>query len=123
MNLSRKLKQFWHGDLLLQEVERVPRNAKRISGNIIAMGEATNHAHRVDGGSCVLWEYQKHFWNKNETPTMIVEIVDPATLVHVDVTTNEMADHSPVELPKGIYEVIRQVEQDPFTQEARFVLD
>lgn len=119
----KKLKQFWHGDLLLQEVERVPLKSKKLRTNVIAMGEATNHAHRVDGGKCILWEHNSRPWNKDWPPTIIVEIVDPATLVHVDVVTGEMADHSPVELPVGIYEVIRQVELDPFTRDNRYVLD
>lgn len=112
--------QYRHGDLLLVRVDKVPRGAKKTNNRILAMGEATNHAHRLDGGRVCVYENPNF---GSQPPTTYVEIVDPATLVHVDLTTEEKADHNPIDLPIGIYMVVRQEESDPFTARLRMVRD
>lgn len=116
------IQQFWQGDLLLVKIEKLPRDIKKVNTRILALGESTNHAHRLDGGQVCVYE-QSDKWRRNFAPTIIVEIIDPATLVHVNVMTEEPADHAAVELPVGIYQVIRQIEVDPFDRKSRMVLD
>ena len=115
--------QFWQGDLLLQSVDRVPRRAKKSPDNIIVLGEATNHAHILDGGQTAIYTFNEHFWNKNAIPDIYVEVKKQTTLRHINIVTNEQADHAPVDLPPGVYKVIRQVEMNPFDRKLRLVLD
>ena len=115
--------QFWQGDLLLQSINRIPRGAKKNPDNIIALGEATNHAHILDGGQTAIYTFNESFWNPNAIPTIFIEVKKSTTLRHINIVTKEQADHAPVELPPGIYKVIRQVEMNPFDRKMRLVLD
>lgn len=115
--------QFWQGDLLLQSVDRIPRGAKKSPDNIIALGEATNHAHILDGGQTAIYTFNESFWNKDAIPTIFIEIKKDTILRHINISTGKQADHAPVELPPGIYKVIHQVEMNPFDRKLRLVLD
>ena len=115
--------QFWQGDLLLQSVDRIPRGAKKNPDNIIALGEATNHAHILDGGQTAIYTFNESFWNKDAIPTIFIEVKKLTTLRHINIVTKEQADHAPVELLPGIYKVIRQVEMNPFDRKMHLVLD
>ena len=115
--------QFWQGDLLLVLVDKVPRGAKKKSDNIIALGEATNHAHILDGGQSSIYLINEHFWNPNAIPDIYVEVKKLTMLRHLNIITKEQADHALVELPPGIYKVIRQVETNPFDRKLRLVQD
>lgn len=115
--------QFWQGDLLLISIDRIPRGAKKNPDNIIALGEATNHAHILNGGQTAIYTFNEHFWNKDAIPTILIEVKKSTTLRHINIVTKEQADHAPVELPPGIYKVIRQVEMNPFDRKMHLVLD
>ncbi|NLH78683.1 MAG: hypothetical protein GX465_16775 [Acidobacteria bacterium] len=108
---------------MLQSVDRVPRRAKKSPDNIIALGEATNHAHILDGGQTAIYTFNESFWNKDAIPTIFIEIKKDTILRHINISTGKQADHAPVELPPGIYKVIHQVEMNPFDRKLRLVLD
>lgn len=42
------------GDVLIVDVDEIPKGAKRKANNIIAEGEVTGHKHVLDGGGAVL---------------------------------------------------------------------
>ena len=86
---------YRHGDLLILEVGTIPRDAVSREGDILAEGEATGHAHRVDTG--ILYE-------KNGKIYLDVKEAK-ASLTH--------EEHGLIALPKGRYEVIRQREYQP----------
>jgi hypothetical protein len=115
--------QFWQGDLLFISVDRVPRGARKSPDNVIALGEATNHAHILDGGQTAIYTINEHFWNPRAIPDIYVEVKKATILRHINIVTREQADHEPVDLPPGIYKVIRQVEMNPFDRKMRLVLD
>ena len=118
-----KSQQIWHGDLLFVPVRSIPKKAKKKDTRIVAMGESTNHAHRFDGGQVCIYEEEPSIYSRIPESTIYVEIIDPAALVHVDIRTNEKADHDPAEFPIGLFQMIRQTEDDPFTKQLRVVLD
>lgn len=87
--------QYRHGDLLLIKVEEVPQGAKRTRGKILAEGEATGHAHRLEGpGTLYLKDGQLTL--RNTKPTAVVH-----------------EEHARIDLPPGTYEVRRQREYQP----------
>lgn len=93
-------KHIRQGDVLLVRVNDVPAIAKRLATNIVAYGEVTGHAHKieVDAGEVVLVE--------DVEGNMFVSVKgDNARIVH--------DEHAPIGLEKGDYKVVIQREYSP----------
>jgi hypothetical protein len=92
-------KHMRQGDVLLVRVGSVPAKAKRLATNIVAYGEVTGHAHKVevDAGDCVLTE--------DEEGNMFVSVKGKAALKH--------DEHAPLPLAEGHYKVVKQREYEP----------
>ncbi len=91
-------KLYRHGDVMIQECESIPEQAKKVKGNILVRGEVTGHAHRLsDPGAFQIFE----------TPNFLF----------VEVTENEAIldheEHDTITLPKGKYKVWVQREYTP----------
>lgn len=89
------------GDLLIRRVDQLPGGLRRRPDLVLAEGEVTGHAHRLERG--VLFE-------------------DPATSDHVFFTitidtTLLHEEHAPIRFAPGNYEVVRQRQFDPFNPE------
>jgi hypothetical protein len=100
------MKQFRHGDVIIQQIERLPEEPELLPHLILAHGELTGHAHRVTpskGG--------RLFWGRE---SMFLEISsDGLKVVH--------EEHASIDLPPGLYRVWRQREYSP--EEIRIVRD
>ena len=99
------------GDLLLYLARALPDDAQRIqtdrSSLILAEGEATGHAHRIEA-----------------TPD--VELYEKAGVMYLRVLTESKLrheEHAEHLIAPGVYEVGRVREVDPFTEEIRTVKD
>ena len=44
------MNNYRHGDVILKAPVRLPAGAQKRSGDVVAEGEATGHAHRINGG-------------------------------------------------------------------------
>lgn len=100
------MKQFRHGDVIIQQIERLPEAADALPHLILAHGELTGHAHRVapPGGAKLFRSPQGLF----------LEIrADGVGVVH--------EEHARIPLPQGVYRVWRQREYSP--EEIRIVRD
>ncbi|MFX1450650.1 MAG: hypothetical protein ACFFCM_07410 [Promethearchaeota archaeon] len=97
-------KIYRQGDVLVKKIEKLPKRLKKLDTDVIVMGEATGHAHRLQNGSIYIYGSQ-----------MYLEVYNGGALVH--------EEHSPIELEPGIYEVIRQREFDPITKRDPWVID
>ena len=97
------------GDVFFSKVRAIPQSVIRVSrskrGFIIAEGEATGHAHVIDG-DIELYEKDGILFIK--------------TVHEVEVRHEE---HLPVNLPPGLWKVGTVKEYDPFLEEARQVRD
>ena len=95
-----------HGDVLIAWAEAIPNEAVRRNNVILAYGELTGHAHRIETPEAAeLWELEGVIFMKIIAPT--------ATIVH--------EEHKPITLPKGIYRVWKQREYTP--TKIRYVFD
>jgi hypothetical protein len=57
------VKIFRHGDLLITPVAEVPGGGRKKADSILARGEATGHAHRVESREAVeLWEFENELY-------------------------------------------------------------
>ena len=97
---------YRHGDLLVETVDEIPDDVRRLQHLVLAEGELTGHSHRIaEKHAATLYESGRDMFLR------ITE--DLATLIH--------QEHGPIELPRGTYRVWRQREYSP--REVRFVRD
>src|SRR4051812_2503449 len=92
------------GDVLLVPVKAVPKQVepvRRDDGRVVlAEGEATGHAHTLQGSAVELVRAQR-----SRRLYLVVEGDVPAALVH--------EEHDPIAVAPGLYEVRRQREYEP----------
>lgn len=95
-----------HGDVFVQKAKSIPESASQLPHCILAKGELTGHAHRVEPrDAATLYR---------ASDAMFLRIAsDSATLVH--------EEHAPITLEKGVYRVWIQREYSP--EEIRRVVD
>ena len=95
-----------HGDVLIAQTEKIPEDATLRDDVILAYGEMTGHAHRIESPETAeLWELGGQLYMRVTAPT--------ATVVH--------EEHKPITLSKGLYRVWKQREYSP--DEIRLVWD
>jgi hypothetical protein len=96
-----------HGDIVLVQVSEIPIGLETSIDNVLARGEATGHAHRVQGAQVLL---------QNGTPAyIIVHAAEGASLSH--------EEHGVVPLVPGAYKILSQREFDPYDEVIRDVQD
>jgi hypothetical protein len=84
---------------------------EEIKSNIVAYGEATGHKHEFVSGQVSLFK-TRYYLNNN---TIIKIDSDYATLSH--------EQHLPVQIPHGIYKIVKERSYDPFAKKAEVVID
>ena len=101
--------QYQQGDITLERVDRLPSGAKKASHRILAQGEATGHAHRLE----------------EATDGLLYEATDGTLYMRVGPKGATIAheEHRPITLPPGDYRIGRVQEYDHFAEEARRVRD
>lgn len=100
------MSQFRHGDVMVEQVEKLPENRRKAQHTILAHGELTGHCHRIaEQDAAVLYD----------TPDgMYLHVTaKEATLVH--------DEHDAIKLDTGFYRVWRQREYSP--KEVRIIRD
>jgi hypothetical protein len=95
--ISRIGTLYRHGDVLVKRIDRIPNEAQRREGSILAHGEVTGHSHRIQQAESVqLWGHGNR---------LFLEVKDAATLIH--------EEHRAIELSQGFYHVWKQREYRP----------
>jgi len=92
------MKIYRHGDVLIAPIKCVPAEAKSRAGLVLAQGEVTGHAHRVETGA------KAEMFEAGEDLFLRV-LGSPARVTH--------EEHQTIELAPGDYRVWRQREYDP----------
>lgn len=87
-----------HGDVLIAPVDLIPFTASKRPGCVLAEGELTGHAHRIDRqGAADLYVEGNNLY--------LSVTADFATVVH--------EEHQSITLPRGTYRVWQQREYSP----------
>ena len=100
------------GDVLIRQISEIPQNAGETKNSVIAVGEG-HHEHKVIGEVSVF---------RNEE-SLYLKVNTIGQLVHVKTGTTEQADHLPIALPAGNYEVIHQRQYDPYENTINNIID
>jgi len=98
--------KLWRqGDVFVMAVDELPSGHREPHGIVLAKGEITGHAHRLEGGQTTAFRIQGQLY---------VEVTgEAATLMH--------DEHRPITIPRGTYEIRIQREYAP--AEIRRVVD
>lgn len=101
------MKQYQHGDVLIQQVRGLPKGAKRRKFNgVLVDGEHTGHAHRIAVKDADVWELDGQIY---------LEMKSPSPITH--------EEHKPIDIPEGIYQIGRVKEYDYLQDLERNVID
>lgn len=98
--------QYRHGDVLLERIETLPTQTRKLQHTILAHGEVTGHCHRIEGN-------ENASLHESMGDLFLDVWGESATLVH--------EEHHSIVLPPGRYRVWRQREYSP--QEVRIIRD
>lgn len=102
-NEGSRMKLYRQGDVLVQQVEKIPDGLQAVPRDkgrvILAYGEVTGHAHAVEGDVEFLAADLK------ELEERFLHVEREAQVVH--------EEHDTVTLPPGDYRVVRQREYAP----------
>lgn len=104
--------QARQGDVMLRKVSQLPNGSVKAKNAIVAVGEG-HHEHKAIGDL----EVMKH----NET--LYLAVNTEGKLVHVHTGTETLAEHLPIELEQGVYEVIHQRNYNPYADAIERVRD
>ncbi len=110
---GRDLSRAQQGDVVIERVSSIPTGAKQRAGtaaNVLAEGEATGHAHRVQPiGQAKVETYELG------QRLFLRILAGDCRVIH--------EEHGPITIPAGDYEVGRVLEYDYDAEEARRVQD
>lgn len=111
--------QLRQGDVLLERVSEIPkeakqRNLKSYKDRLLVRGESANHAHYATGEVQVLDDQDEIYLN----------VEQQAELEHLLIDTGIWTkEHKPISLDPGKYRVIRQQEYNPYEKAIQEVQD
>lgn len=94
-----------HGDLLLKPIKQIGKGMKKSNDMVLAYGELTGHHHRLEGDVEV--------YRLGEQTQVLVK--GKTELTH--------QEHKTIQIPEGIYELVREREFDPYADAIRKVQD
>lgn len=101
--MSKSLKMFRQGDVLIVAVVSIPSNVIAVKrskrGVVLAEGEVTGHAHRIPSRSASLY--------RSESDARFLRVMGPAP-----VALNH-EEHKTVSIPPGRYKVVIHAEYVP----------
>ena len=86
--MSKRKILYRQGDVMIQRVGRLPKGATKAKDCVLAYGEATGHAHRVESGAAMFVTVDD---------VKYLHVLERATVVH--------QEHGPIVLDPGIYRV------------------
>ena len=94
------------GDVILIEIKKIPKDAKRKSNNHLADGEVSGHYHEAQGEGVAVMEADDK---------LFLSAINGCKVVH--------QEHKTIEVPAGDYEVRKVQEYDHFLEASRAVRD
>lgn len=103
------MNNYRHGDLLLRQIEELPKGLKKLQSNILAEGEFTGHHHKIVADPIDLTLYEDAQGRK------YFKLDKDANLTH--------QEHETITVKKGLYFVDIEQEFDPFQETINQVRD
>jgi hypothetical protein len=90
-----KNRQIRQGDVMAIAIDALPKGLKKKKDTVLVHSDSTMHDHTLVSGTVFT----------DKTGKMYASVPTETQIVHT-------ADHDPVQIPAGVYEIRRQVEYD-----------
>jgi hypothetical protein len=126
----RDRKLYRQGDVLLVAVTSPPKDATTVQSGgriVLASGEATGHAHRVESERAQLATARVHFGSGNPEAARLLSTEEAHNLFLLvygdEAVALQHEEHDTLSIPPGAYRVVRQREYAPGPLRQRFVSD
>jgi len=103
---------YRQGDVLIRQIKSMPTNINKSKTQVVAVGEG-HHEHKAVGDLEVMEVNEKYYLAVNTE----------GKLIHVHTGTETQAEHLPIELEQGFYEVIHQRQYNPYEKAIERVRD
>ncbi len=87
--------QFRQGDIYIIRIAKLPKGLKKKGSQILVHSDSTMHDHTLKSGTVFIDKEGK----------MFADVPRKTQIVHT-------MDHAPIDIPKGVYEIRRQVQYD-----------
>lgn len=81
------------GDIGIIKIDKLPKGLKEKGNNILVHSDSTQHDHTLKGGTVYV----------DKSGKMFADVPVKTQIIHT-------ADHDPIDIPKGQYEIRRQVQ-------------
>jgi len=101
------------GDVVIRQVEVLPLHLKKSNTNIVAVGKG-HHDHGLYGDIEVMEDEQEKYF---------LSVNSEGVLEHNNTGTRKKAEHEPITIPKGLYEVVHQRQYNPYEKAIERVRD
>lgn len=86
-------KQYRQGDVYVLKIDKLPKGLKKKNTNVLVHSDSTLHDHTLVKGTVYV----------DKTGKMYADVPSKTQIVHT-------ADHDPIDIPKGVYEIRRQIQ-------------
>lgn len=107
MKGGEHMKIYRHGDVLLKEIQALPKGSTVLQDKVLAYGEVTGHKHQFADASTI-----DRFQHQDK---LYLQVYTPVPLNH--------EEHNTIIIEPGVYEQITEREYDPFLESIRTVID
>jgi hypothetical protein len=111
------------GDIAMREIKELPKGCERENSLVVKMGEATGHAHRLEGDAQILiWKAPQETDRRGRRVGTVIDRRFVKTGPRGAVLKHE--EHLTIIIqPNSIFEIVDQIEYDPLNKENRRILD
>lgn len=100
---------FQQGDVIIERIDEMPDNLKKLEGGVLEEGETPGHYHQLDGDLTAVALYEDDSANK------YLKTMADMVLKH--------EEHKPIAIPPGMYRVRKVQEFDHLNRVRRDVVD
>lgn len=123
--MKNKQIKFMQGDVIGFSIAKLPDNAKKINNKPVALGEHSGHQHVITG-DVELYEDETRTLAKIGKKGAILQHVHENDFKNSDfisLVEIKQADHNPIPLKEGIYEIVIQNAYNPYRKIMEKVID
>jgi hypothetical protein len=115
INMRDGSADYRHGDGLLEAIDKLPSGLKPAMTNILLVGEATGHNHRINGSSGSYQILIPQEVKAEDAFSAYLQVNEPVTLTH--------EEHNSINLDPGLYGLKKEEEYDLVTKQLKQVRD
>jgi hypothetical protein len=126
--METKMIKFHQGDVQGRQIESIPFEARQVTNRPVAYGEHSGHQHCLTGDVALFMSEDGTFFAAVGSDGATLQHIHESSMFNNEIawkSTKElpMADHKPLHLPKGNYEIWIQNSYNPFSRLMEKVID